>query len=102
MSEVVEIIRLVWYANDERKGVYKMNRLSKSELEIMEAIWEAETPMRRIDLEETFKDKNWTRSTLLTFLSRMEKKGYIGFVKKGKYYYYISIISKKKYLSQKE
>lgn len=74
-----------------------MRRLPEAELEIMLEIWKIEGPVCRTDLEKALAEKNWAAPTILTMLSRLEKKGYLSMKKVGKTNYYTALISEKDY-----
>ena len=55
-----------------------MKKLPESEQEIMMIIWEYEEPVSRFQVEEKLNvEKNVAPSTILTLLTRLEKKGFI-------------------------
>lgn len=63
--------------------------LTKSEMQIMDVLWEAGEPMSRADLLERSEEKTWKDSSVHILLNGMLLKGVIreaGFVKRGKTY----------------
>ena len=63
--------------------------LTKSEMQIMDVLWEAEAPLSRADLLNQPADKTWKDSSVHILLNGMLQKGIIreaGFVKRGKTY----------------
>ena len=63
--------------------------LTKSEMQIMDVLWEAEAPLSRADLLNQPADKTWKDSSIHILLNGMLQKGIIreaGFVKRGKTY----------------
>ena len=63
--------------------------LTRSEMEIMDVLWEANTPMSRSDLLAQSKDKSWKDSSVHILLNGLLEKGAIreaGFVKRSKTY----------------
>ena len=63
--------------------------LTKSEMQIMDVLWEANTPMSRSDLLAQSKDKSWKDSSVHILLNGLLEKGAIreaGFVKRSKTY----------------
>ena len=69
-------------------GGVKME-LTKSEMQIMDVLWEANTPMSRSDLLAQSKDKSWKDSSVHILLNGLLEKGAIreaGFVKRSKTY----------------
>ena len=63
--------------------------LTRSELEIMDVLWNAAKPMSRSDLLEVSEDKTWKDSSVHILLNGLLRKGIIqeaGFVKRSKTY----------------
>ena len=63
--------------------------LTKSEMQIMDVLWEAKTPMSRADLLEHSQEKTWKDSSVHILLNGLLHKGIIreaGFVKRSKTY----------------
>ena len=63
--------------------------LTKSEMQIMDVLWAADTPLSRADLLERSKNKSWKDSSVHILLNGLLKKGAIkevGFVKRSKTY----------------
>lgn len=74
------------------------NKLSKTELEIMEYFWSVDDEINASDLHNHFSDKNWSKQTLSTFLKRLVNHGYLKIRKESVVkYYYSPLISKKEY-----
>lgn len=77
-----------------------MKRLPDSELEIMLIIWELEKPVSRTDIEEKLdKEKEWSPTTILSLLSRLEKKGFVKVEKEGKSNVYSAVVSEDEYMN---
>ena len=56
----------------------KLGRLSETEMEVMQAIWELATPVTVAQLLAVFEQsKGWKTSTLSTLLSRLIDKGFL-------------------------
>ena len=55
----------------------KIKRLPDAELEIMNALWDADAPLTAAELETALPGPPRARTTLLTLLARLEEKGYI-------------------------
>ena len=53
----------------------KIKRLPDAELEIMNALWDADAPLTAAALEAALPGQPRARTTLLTLLSRLEEKG---------------------------
>lgn len=63
--------------------------LTRSEMEIMDVLWEAGEPLSRSDLLERSREKSWKDSSIHILLNGMLQKDLIreaGFVKRGKTY----------------
>lgn len=77
-----------------------MKRLPESELEIMMIIWKYNRPVNRMEIEEHLK-KDVAAPTILSFLNRLEAKGFVSVEKIGKINWYTSLVKEAEYL-QKE
>ena len=73
--------------------------IGDAELEIMKVIWSANEPVTSLDVGEMVEDKGWKKTTIATFLSRLEKKGALSAEKRGKLYYYTPLLSENEYCS---
>lgn len=63
--------------------------LTKSEMEIMDVLWDADKPMSRADLLEQSDEKSWKDSSVHILLNGLLQKGAIreaGLVKRSKTY----------------
>ena len=76
-----------------------IKKLAQSEREIMNAIWENDTPVCVNDLFTLLGDSEWKYTTVATFLTRLEKKGFLKREKRGERNYYSAAISYEEYLS---
>lgn len=78
-----------------------MKRLPDSELEIMMIIWELDKPVTRFEIEEKMdNDRNLSPTTILSFLSRLQEKGFLAVKKEGKNNIYIAMIEKEAYIQR--
>ena len=76
-----------------------MKKLPESEQEIMMIIWEYEEPVSRFQVEEKLNvEKNVAPSTILTLLTRLEKKGFIQKVRNGKSNLYVPLVEKENHI----
>ncbi len=58
--------------------------LPEAELEVMKALWHLEKPSGRAEIEGLLnQSKTWATQTILTMLSRLEKKGFVAVVRAG-------------------
>lgn len=74
-----------------------MRRLPESELEIMMIIWKYDIAVSRMEIEEHL-HKKVAAPTILSFLNRLEKKGFVKVEKEGKINWYTPLIKKEEYL----
>ena len=76
-----------------------MKRLPDSELEIMMIIWDLDKPVTRFEIEEQMEeDRKLSPTTVLSFLSRLQEKGFLNVQKSGKNNVYIALIDKESYM----
>lgn len=76
-----------------------MKRLPDSELEIMMIIWDLNKPVTRFEIEERMDaDRKLSPTTILSFLSRLQEKGFLDVQKSGKNNVYIALVDKESYL----
>ena len=80
-------------------------KLTRSELEIMETLWEAGRPLARFEILEQSVDPSWSPSTIHILLNGLLKKKAIreaGFVKRNKTYgrLYAAEITRASYYSE--
>lgn len=74
-------------------------RLPDAEFDVMAAIWAGDPPVNTAYLMEAVgKGKGWKAPTLISFLVRLEDRGYISSEKKGKERYYTPVAEKDKYM----
>ncbi len=74
-------------------------RLPESEFEVMSAVWEGEPPVTTAYLmQQIGQRKGWKAPTLISFLTRLEERGFVASFKKGKERYYIPLADKAKYV----
>ena len=78
-----------------------MKKLPDGELELMMIIWDFGEPVSRIEIEQRMDaGKELTAGTILSYLSRLEEKGFIEREKRGKMNYYHPLVDKKLYLKE--
>lgn len=76
-----------------------MKRLPDSELEIMMIVWELDKPVTRFEIEEQMEEgRKLSPTTILSFLSRLQEKGFLEVRKSGKNNVYIALIDKESYM----
>ena len=71
----------------------KIKRLPDAELEIMNALWDADAPLTAAELETALPGP-----TLLTLLARLEEKGCVTREKQGRGYFYTAALTRATYL----
>lgn len=75
--------------------------LPNSELELMMILWNADRPMTRTEIEEKLPEKRrLSKTTVLSFLSRLEEKGFVQVEKAGRSNCYVPIVKEQDYLQQ--
>ncbi len=76
-----------------------MKRLPDSELEIMMIVWDLNKPVTRFEIEERMeKGRSLSPTTILSFLSRLQEKGFLEVRKSGKNNVYLALIEKEDYM----
>ena len=74
-------------------------KLPDAEFDVMMAIWESDPPVNTAYLMEAVgRNHGWKAPTLISFLVRLEERGYIVSEKKGKERYYTPIAERAAYL----
>lgn len=78
-----------------------MKKLPDAEQELMMIIWDAERPVTRAEIEEKLsEDRDVLPNTILTLLTRLEKRGFVKKEKDGKINYYSALVDKEPYLKE--
>lgn len=76
----------------------KFQKMSDAERQIMEYIWKAGRPVTTSEIMENLpKGKIWKQNTVITFLSRLIKKGILKATRVGKANYYEPCITEQEY-----
>lgn len=75
--------------------------ISKSELDVMKAIWASHPATSSDVVERLNQKKEWHEKTVKTLLGRLVKKQAVSYTKDGKRYLYSPLISEKEF-QQKE
>ena len=83
------------------EGGVSMNSLPKlpdSELQIMLILWQKNEPMTRAEIDRILaREKPLAKTTVLTLLTRLEKKGFIEITRSGREHLYTAAVSKEDY-----
>ena len=76
-----------------------MKRLPDSELEIMLIIWDLDRPVTRFEIEEQMDvERKLSPTTILSFLARLQEKGFLTVRKEGKNNVYAACVDKDSYM----
>lgn len=79
----------------------RSKKMSETEAEIMEVLWDSKAPMSASELIDFFAERRgkvWKAPTLATFLSRLNQKGLVDSVRRGRVPYYHPIQTKAAYM----
>ena len=99
MDENVIEARIEEFRRKTANVDYNIN-LPDSELEVMMAVWEAELPVTSRKIMEVLGDgKGWKIATLISFLVRLEDRGFLMSYKEGKERSYIPVADRELYLA---
>lgn len=75
-----------------------ISRLPDSELDIMLVLWKYQPPMSRMEIERVVNEKKaLAPTTILSLLTRLEKKNYVSVTKEGKMNLYTPLITQDEY-----
>ncbi len=95
MQKCVKYAKYIW----DQEGARTMKRLPDSELEIMMIIWDMDKPVTRSEIEARLdRERKLSPTTILSFLSRLQEKGFLEVQKSGKNNVYIARIDKSSYM----
>lgn len=76
-----------------------MKKIPEAELELMMVIWDSEQPVSRMDIEMKMENhREVVPSTILSLLSRLERRGFLRKEKQGNVNYYYALVGKAEYL----
>lgn len=76
-----------------------MRRLPDSELEIMMIIWDYDKPVTRFEVEQRMGEgRKLSPTTILSFLSRLQEKGFLEVRKEGKNNVYLALVMREDYM----
>ena len=78
-----------------------MKKIPDAELELMMVIWDSEQPVSRMEIEMKLGNgRDVVPSTLLSLLSRLEKRGFVRKEKQGNINNYNALVEKSAYLQE--
>lgn len=79
----------------------RIQKLPDSELDVMIALWNGHQEMTRSEIEEFVNQKKkLAPTTILTLLSRLEKKNFVSVKKEGKANLYSALVTQEEYQQQ--
>ena len=78
----------------------ELPKISDSEWEIIKIIWQNDSITSTKIINELQEKTNWKSSTIKTLINRLLNKEAISFTKKGKEYYYFSIVSEEECIKE--
>ena len=73
-------------------------RLPDSEFEIMEIVWEINKPVTSSDIMTRISNAKCKAPTIISYLNRLEEKGFLQSEKNGKERFYQAVIPRDEYL----
>jgi len=74
-------------------------RLPDTEFEVMCAVWTAKIPVTTTELMHSIgNSRRWRTPTLISFLRRLEERGFVASIKNGKERYYFPLAERSLYL----
>lgn len=71
-----------------------MTHLSDAEWKLMNRLWEGEATVMELT-REVGEEQEWTKSTIITMLGRLEKKGAIAYREEGRTKHFYAVIDRK-------
>lgn len=72
-------------------------KISDSERKIMSLIWRENAPVTSAWITQALGDTDWKATTILTFLSRLEEKGFLTVTRRGRQNLYEAAVSRADY-----
>ena len=75
----------------------RLRPLSAAEEQVMLAVWACREPATRRDIDEKLRGKGWAPATVLTFLYRLEEKGWVKSGKQGNHNIYAATVTQRAY-----
>jgi len=75
----------------------ELKRLPDTELEVMKAVWQSQTPVPRAWVEERLAHHGWATNTVNTYLSRLVDKDFLSCSRRGKTNFYAAKVSRQTY-----
>ncbi len=86
-------------AGEAMRTIDYTKKLPDAEFEVMQAVWEGNPPVNTAYLMDVVgRGRGWKAPTLISFLVRLEERGYIVSEKRGKERYYTPVAERARYL----
>ena len=100
MADLNNMTELMAELERKKNEVDYSAKLPDSELEIMLAVWDLEPPVTTAALMEAVgKRRGWKAPTLISFLGRLETRGFLVSCKNGRERYYLPAADRERYIS---
>lgn len=79
-----------------------MNEMPQAELQIMMIIWEFNRPVTRVEIEKklAMQGRILNKTSILTYLSRLQSRGFIEITREGKNNIFTPVISEQEYVKE--
>ena len=71
----------------------ELPKISESEWEVMKLLWKTDSLTSEKIIASLSEDNDWSQQTIKTFITRLIKKGAIGYDKVGRIYNYYPLVS---------
>jgi predicted transcriptional regulator len=81
--------------------MHEYANLPDAEFDVMQIVWGQPSPISSVQIYGfSVAEKKWKPQTVLTLLTRLEKRGFLSSEKKGKERYYTPLITRDDYLNR--
>ncbi len=77
-----------------------MPALGELERAVMEALWAADGPRTAKQVQETLRDRDLATTTVLTVLTRLQRKGFVARERDGRAHGYRAVASREAHLAE--
>ena len=86
---------------EEKTAEAKRMRLPDAELEVMLAVWKCDPPATTARLSRLIgPDRRWKTPTLISFLDRLQTRGFLRAEKVGREYVYTPLVDRNAYVAE--
>ena len=101
MAEMTSIHEIMDELDRKKKEVDYTVKLPDAELEVMIAVWNLKAPVTTSELMDAVgKKRGWKAPTLISFLGRLEARGFLMSYKNGKERNYLPVAERGRYVSE--